>query len=67
MSEVETIIVLRVMNWLTTLITKGGEHGCRLLMTTPDRLPAGGTGIFDDQATGLLDWEGDGGGGLGFA
>ena len=31
MSEVETIIVLRVMNWLTTLITKGGEHGCRLL------------------------------------
>ncbi len=28
-------------------------------MTTPDRLPAGGTGIFDDQATGLLDWEGE--------
>jgi hypothetical protein len=28
-------------------------------MTTPDRLPAGGTGIFDDQTTGLLDWEGE--------
>ena len=32
-------------------------------MTTPDRLPAGGTGIFDDQATGLLDWEGEEAGG----
>ena len=28
-------------------------------MTTPDHLPAGGTGIFDDQTTGLLDWEGE--------